>query len=203
MLPPPSTRSINVRLIRALEPQLVLYPVGEKGKRRLYSSCMWVFVTTWMFSSQIRTCMLSKALPQMKKMREKKENEDKTLELHFYFCPSLPLPPFWFNFRHGEALPGSCGQKWSRSRLLTETMKSQCHSCPTLHLVWGRGAVIRTLLIGPIRTLSTVKRSSHLSGVLLKDSISHTQFCSNECFFYANGWLYMYNSCTYFTLCQC
>uniref|UniRef100_A0A8C4E6Z6 Barttin n=1 Tax=Dicentrarchus labrax TaxID=13489 RepID=A0A8C4E6Z6_DICLA len=34
-----------------------------------------------------------------------------------------------------ETLPGFCGQKWSSSRLLPEALKSQCHSCPTLHLV--------------------------------------------------------------------
>ncbi|GAA6229393.1 barttin isoform X1 [Lates japonicus] len=38
--------------------------------------------------------------------------------------------------RHPEALPGFCGQKSSSSsRLLPEDLKSQCHSCPTLHLV--------------------------------------------------------------------
>ncbi|XP_038572375.1 barttin [Micropterus salmoides] len=37
--------------------------------------------------------------------------------------------------RHAEALPGSCGQKLSCSRLLPEALRSQCHSCPTLHLV--------------------------------------------------------------------
>ncbi|XP_035510019.1 barttin [Morone saxatilis] len=37
--------------------------------------------------------------------------------------------------RPAEALPGFCGQKWSSSRLLPEALKSQCHSCPTLHLV--------------------------------------------------------------------
>ncbi|KAF3691161.1 Barttin [Channa argus] len=37
--------------------------------------------------------------------------------------------------RHSEALPSLCGKKWSSSRLLPETLKSQCHSCPTLHLV--------------------------------------------------------------------
>uniref|UniRef100_A0A665VUG4 Barttin n=1 Tax=Echeneis naucrates TaxID=173247 RepID=A0A665VUG4_ECHNA len=37
---------------------------------------------------------------------------------------------------HPEALPGFCGQKSSSSsRLLPEALKSQCHSCPTLHLV--------------------------------------------------------------------
>ncbi|XP_034438973.1 barttin [Hippoglossus hippoglossus] len=32
--------------------------------------------------------------------------------------------------RHADALPGFCGQKSNSSRLM-----SQCHSCPTLHLV--------------------------------------------------------------------
>uniref|UniRef100_A0A3Q1HUK9 Barttin n=1 Tax=Acanthochromis polyacanthus TaxID=80966 RepID=A0A3Q1HUK9_9TELE len=34
-----------------------------------------------------------------------------------------------------KALPGFCGQKSSSSRLLPEARKSQCSSCPTLHLV--------------------------------------------------------------------
>ncbi|XP_023144921.2 barttin [Amphiprion ocellaris] len=37
--------------------------------------------------------------------------------------------------RHTEALAGFCGQKSSSSRLLPEAQKSQCYSCPTLHLV--------------------------------------------------------------------
>ncbi|XP_039463360.1 barttin [Oreochromis aureus] len=37
--------------------------------------------------------------------------------------------------RHTEVLPGFCGQKLSSVRLLPETLKSQCQSCPTLHLV--------------------------------------------------------------------
>ncbi|KAM7388546.1 hypothetical protein PAMP_024713 [Pampus punctatissimus] len=37
--------------------------------------------------------------------------------------------------RHAEALQSFCGQKANSSRLLPEALKSQCHSCPTLHLV--------------------------------------------------------------------
>ncbi|KAK2835824.1 hypothetical protein Q5P01_016308 [Channa striata] len=34
-----------------------------------------------------------------------------------------------------EALPSFCGKKSNSSRFLPETLKNQCHSCPTLHLV--------------------------------------------------------------------
>ncbi|XP_070689088.1 barttin [Pempheris klunzingeri] len=37
--------------------------------------------------------------------------------------------------RHNEALPSFCGQKLSSSRLPPDGLKSQYHSCPTLHLV--------------------------------------------------------------------
>nr|XP_020459178.1 barttin [Monopterus albus] len=37
--------------------------------------------------------------------------------------------------RHADALPVLNSQKPRSSRLLPETLKSQCHSCPTLHLV--------------------------------------------------------------------
>ncbi|XP_019133207.1 barttin [Larimichthys crocea] len=37
--------------------------------------------------------------------------------------------------RHAEAPPGFCNQKWSNRRLLPQTQKSRCHSCPALHLV--------------------------------------------------------------------
>uniref|UniRef100_A0A3Q3J2C8 Barttin n=1 Tax=Monopterus albus TaxID=43700 RepID=A0A3Q3J2C8_MONAL len=60
--------------------------------------------------------------------------KDNRLELDFYFCPTPP-PHFRFNFRHADALPVLNSQKPRSSRLLPETLKSQCHSCPTLHLV--------------------------------------------------------------------
>uniref|UniRef100_A0A673C947 Uncharacterized protein n=1 Tax=Sphaeramia orbicularis TaxID=375764 RepID=A0A673C947_9TELE len=34
-----------------------------------------------------------------------------------------------------EAVPGFCGQKSRSCRLLSESLESQCHSCPTLPLV--------------------------------------------------------------------
>lgn len=119
----------DVPQITALE----FVPLVKKGDRT--AQLEQVFVITWKLSTEIKTCVFSRTLPQISK------NTMKTRSKCWNYFRLTPPPLCAFNFRHAEALLSLRGEKSSSSRLLPET-----HSCPTLHLIWRRDTTISRLL---------------------------------------------------------
>lgn len=130
-LPPPSNKSISVGLIRVHVSVVSAWWAWKEAPK--HDSCMRVIVTTWMFKQPDK----DKRSDQISKKRKGRWGKCKKQTSFRHRSPSRLI--FFLNFRHGDDPPCSCGKKWGGSRLLNQTMKNQCHSCPTLHLVWWRG----------------------------------------------------------------